>query len=416
MALALLAILNRCLASSFLYPPALFAGVWTLYLTLLWLSGESFFQIGEDTLSFYFCAALAFSLGGLCVRVFWRPGPGALTVPFTTVPPERQAALHCVLDGLLIILVAALPVYWRYVVRLASQAEIGDLWAAIRLQMIVEGTENTGALRFMDNLVVLALILALIAYYEDDGTRRRRIRTCLAVGLAFVYTFTTATRASGVTLVLCLLALHWLKHRRVTRRALLSLLLVFVIMFSTLGILLRKGEAQPEATLAENVSALVDGFLWYSLGGIVAFDAVFHEPTRVPPTQSVFRPLLLVANKLGANLDIPPLHAEYIPIGPAKDMNVYTMYFSYFPACGRARTMLVMFILGFATTAIYDLASAGNRTATFVFAVLFAGIVLSAFAENLISSMNFTAKLLLVTWALYGWAGRSRGPARTVAC
>jgi oligosaccharide repeat unit polymerase len=181
---------------------------------------------------------------------------------------------------------------------------------------------------------------------------------------------------------------------------------VFVLIFSGLGILVRKGEARPEASLTENVPALVDGFLWYSLGGIVAFDTVLHEPTRVPPTQSVFRPILVAGSKLGLRHSVPQLHAEYVPIGPGKDMNIYTMYFSYVPEFGVAGTMLVMFVLGAAITAVYWWARKGNTIATLMFSVLFAGIVLSAFAENLVSTMNFTAKLLIFAWALYAWAGR----------
>ena len=405
-ALALLALLNRRSANSFLYPPALFAGVWSIYLFLLWWAGKLFYQIAEDTLFFYFCGALTFSAGGLCCSLFARPLQNNLCLTSPATSPGRRKALRRVLDVLLILLLLALPWYWRHIVQVAAQAGISDLWAAIRVQMIVEGTENTGAFRLMDNLVVLALILALLIYYEDDGTRTCRLRTYIAAALAFVYTLTTATRSSGVALALYLLALHWFKRGRITRNAAVSFLLVFVLIFSGLGILVRKGEARPEASLTENVPALVDGLLWYSLGGIVAFDTVLHEPTRVSPTQSVFRPILVAGSKLGLKRNVPQLHAEYVPIGPGKDMNIYTMYFSYVPEFGVAGTMLVMFVLGAAITAVYWWARRGSTIATLMFSVLFAGIVLSAFAENLVSTMNFTAKLLIFTWVLNARAGR----------
>lgn len=417
-AMGLLAVLNAWSAKSFLYPPALFAAVWTISLVLLCISQSTFFRVGDDTLFFYFCGTLAFTGGGWC----WSFLAGAFSRSARKIPasisPAHRRRLHLALDILLLALLAGLPFYWHYLLNLAAETNIPDLWVAIRAGALEQGTETPNMFHMMDNLVVLAMILALVTYFEDDGSRSRRIRTCLTAGIAFVYTFASATRASGISLALSLLALYWLKHGRIGRRALAVFVLVFSVVFSGLGILVRKGAAQPEQTISENVPALVDGFLWYSLGGIVAFDTVLHAPTTIPATQSVFRPIFIVASKLGFRSEVPLLHAEYTPIGPGKETNIYTMYFSYYPLLGFAGTMWVVFLLGLGITATYNFARCGDTLATFAFSVLFAGIFLSPYAENLVSSMNYVAKLLLSCWVFYGWRSLSPGrkASRLKAC
>jgi len=409
-ALTILAWLNRYAAKSFLYPPAFFAGLWAIYLLLLWLSGRVFFSVADDTLFFYFWGAVAFSTGGQVASFLSRMRTNRAA--YTPVQPsqEQRRKVRRVLDVLLLTLVAAIPLYWHYVLQLATQANISNLWVAIRVQMIEAGeSENSSSFRLMDNLVVLSLITALVTYYEDDGTRARRLRTYLAVGLALIYTSMTAARFSSICLIVSLVALNWLKRGGISRRAIIALSLVFVLVFSALGILLHKGAVRADETVWENVPALVDGFLWYTLGGIVAFDTVLHNPNSVPAVQNIDRPLLLAANKFGGRYDLPSRHAEFVAIGPGKDINIYTFYFSYFPRFGVMGTAVIVFLLGLAVTMVYQSASSGNPLAVVFFSILFSGIVLSEYAENLVLNLNFIAKALVFTWILYRWArGRRR--------
>ena len=57
--------LNFGIAKNFLYPPALFTGVWLLSLIGVALSGNTFYAVSTGALLVYFIGALAFSIGGL---------------------------------------------------------------------------------------------------------------------------------------------------------------------------------------------------------------------------------------------------------------------------------------------------------------------------------------------------------------
>src|SRR5438105_2491682 len=69
--LAVLSIINCCVGGSVRYPPALFAGWWSLLLVALACSGKTFLPLSSFTLVIYIIGPCAMSLGGLVVLVSW---------------------------------------------------------------------------------------------------------------------------------------------------------------------------------------------------------------------------------------------------------------------------------------------------------------------------------------------------------
>lgn len=405
----LLTWLNRRIGGSLLYPAAAFSAIWGICFALLWLSGPIFFRITDDTLVFYACGAIAFSAGGFCSTCFSSRSEQPILYARLTMQHESDR-VNIFVNYILMGLAIGVPFYWKHVVDVASQSIVPDFWVALRTQMIAAGEDTTGQFRLMDNLVVLSLIVALIAYYNYDGkSRASALRAWGAVILAFVYTLMTASRSSSIALVLSLVALDWMKHGRLSRRMMVVLSMLFLFAFSVLSVLLQKGEARKDASFVENVPALADGFLWYSLGGIVAFDQIYQQPTVVPAVQNIDRPVLMALNKFGERYSIPSEHAEYVPIGPQKDMNIFTFYYSYLPEFGVVGSLFIVFLLGSGVTLLYRIACSGNAVATIVYSVIFAGILLSVYAEELILNSNFMFKSMLVTFLLFRLA-RKRVP------
>src|SRR5262249_51498557 len=143
----------------------------------------------------------------------------------------------------------------------------------------------------------------------------------------------------------------------------------------------------------------------YAFGGIVAFDQVFHNPLKIPAVWSIDRVFRQVANKLGAGLEVPSLHAAFVDVGPEMETNVYTTYFAYFPHFGLVGTTLVLLFLGGVTSSVYWAAGRGDQVAQLIYGILFSGIILTGYNESLFMNMNFLAKALLFGYLLYKWRG-----------
>ena len=405
--LVALALVGRRFGGSLLYPPATFAAVWALCLALYGSSGDLFFKIADDTLFFYVWCACAFGVGGSVMLVLRQIVTGPSLAP-RPVSASRHQKIKWVLDFCLLILVIGLPFYIRYIMSLIENEGILGFFITIRAKMIQLGDESMGAVSFMDNLVVLANAVALVVYYEDDHSRSRRWRTWLALALAGLYNVLTAGRAGIVTLILSLFALHWLKEKKPNWKVLTALGTAFIVTFVALAILVRKGDVEKDATVVENLPAVFDGFLWYALGGIVAFDTVYHRPTEIEANQNVDRDLQVVAKKFDNQIEVPSIHSQYTTIGPTGNMNVYTAYFSYYPEFGFVGTTVILFLLGACLTWMYLLARSGSPQATILFSIMFAGIVLTGYAENLLLNINFLAKMFLFTFVLYRFRNDSQ--------
>ena len=392
---------NWHIARSLLYPPATFAGLWMSLLLGIFVFRNFFYPISPGTLFFYFWGAAAFSLGGMTVLLLFRISqrqPASLP----PVPPQYRRSIRRTLDVLLLLLIAGIPVYYHWVSQLATESRFTDFWVAVR-DMTIQFGEEEGArsISLLENLAPLSIIAALLVYYEDDGTLSRRIRTWLAIAVSMVCNLMTASRSGAILLLLCIVTMSWLRARRVNWKMMAIAATLFLVFFSTIEILVQKGDNKKDASIADNIDAIATDLAVYGLGAVVTFDRIHQDPNAIPPVWNINRVFLQAANKFGADYEVPSLHAEYTPIAPYRDTNVYTMYFAYYPHYGLAGTTLIMMFLGGLATWVYFLSLRGNLPATLMYPLLFAGMLLSGYNEQFFMNANIMAKLILGGSLLY---------------
>ncbi len=375
------------------YPPFAMAACWAVFLGFHACSRSLLLPLHEETLFFFVAGALAFCAGGLAVHYLYRP---------EHVPTQyNPARLKNVLTVFLLILCAAFPFYIRFITDLVADVATGNFWMVLRRQLIEESAENLSGFSLMDNMVVLANITVLIAWYHR-GTEKWR--AWAAFGLFLIYNLLTAGRAGFVSILVSLFAMEVLRKRRIPWRTVAVLGLVFAVTFFGLAILVGKAGASAQESLAGNVPALIDGFQLYTVGALVAFDNVYQHPSAIPPTQNLDRNFRILASKIGFRTEIPYLHAEYSTVGTfGLATNVYTIYFTYFPQLGALGSIFMMFLLGAGATWAYCRAVGGGPQAIIIFSILFYGIPLSGYAESFFANLNFLAKMFLATSLCYGW-------------
>ncbi len=394
-ALALLAAINRHIGRTFLYPPAMFAATWAAFLTLLWSAGDRFFPVSNATLLLFLTGAIAVSVGGMLTLYWNHLSPRSRVAPAS----EASAVAGRRLTWLLIALALALPVFARYIRELVIGAR-GTFWVALREQMVLS-YEEQGRFHVLDNLVYLAAIAAMVACWEEDGSRKGRIRMYAAVVLALTYQVATAGRGGAVALLITLFAIRWLKRGKPSWTAIVVSTALVLVLFFSLAWFLRKGDIVAKDTVMDNAGALYDGFLLYAVGPIVAFDQATQHPGTVAPTQSLSRPFLEIANKFGARYDVPSIHAEFVMVGRIGNTNAYSMYFSYVPDFGVAGSFVLLVVIGMLTTWVFLQANRWRPVAVMLFGYFAASIALSPYAEYFYVALNFIAKIALVSFLLY---------------
>jgi oligosaccharide repeat unit polymerase len=390
--LTLFAGVSLYIERSAVYPPFAMAACWAAFLSFHACSRSLLLPIHEETLFFYVAGALSFWVGGLCVHFFCRP-EGSAT-------PYDTGRVRKILNVFLLILGVAFPFYVRFITELVGDVASGMWWFVLKERLIEEHTRALSGFSVMDNLVVLADIIVIIAWYHRDT---EKWRAWAAFGFFILYNLPTAARAGFVFVLLSLFTIEAMRRRRMPWRSLVALGLVFALAFFGLAILIGSAGASADQSLAENAPSLAVVFQLYAVGSLVAFDNLYLHPNAIQPTQDVDRNFKILANKLGFRTEIPDLNAEYSTVGQyGLDTNAYTIYFTYFPQLGTLGSLAMMLLLGAVVTAAYFKASGGGPQAIIMFAVLFYGIPLSGYSENYFMNLNFLAKVLLFTFLFYG--------------
>lgn len=401
--LFLLTLANRAIGNSMLYPPAVFTAAWTGYLLCLSLLGTRFFPLSVETLGVYFVGALALSLGGLLVSLFRESAGKGGRAPFSR--PDRT--ISRLLDIGFWACVLAFPA------RLMRLRELGDVfgtidilspdfWLSVRRASLVEADENRlVGLALTDNFILLAFFLALAALAEDVARKRLKPRTVGLILVAIVYNVMTAGRASAVIFFLGLAGIAWMAARRLPWKVAGFSMAGLALIFALGSIFMKKG-GDVAASTEENVSGIWGSLEFYSLGGVVAFDHTVRIPNDITPVWTVTRSFIQVANKLGAHVDLPSLHADYAPVSSSERTNVYTMYFAYFPHFGWGGVVILPFVLGVALTRLFWSTWAGDPRARLLYACAIGSLALSGYNENFYMNLNFFVKAGLFSLALYG--------------
>jgi oligosaccharide repeat unit polymerase len=391
--LLLLLALNFYVTRSLLAPTTLFAAMWTGNVTALWLSGSFFYPVGGATLMMFFVGALAFSAGGLAVLL------ARTARPAREVSPQRHSYVRRWLDALAVLCVLGFPLYFRYIEELAGRS-LDSLLALLFYvrHETVRASADVGGLNPIQNLPILAMFVAFGMVLENDGTRGRKWRMYFSLLMALVYTVMVGAKAGPVMFALIVAFLVMVRQRRFRLKSALVAAAATILLFVAGLVFVNwayMNVAAPLDTAKDTVRS-------YWLGGLVALDQIVQERQVVRPTQNVDRFFRRTAKSLGADVEVVSPHAEFVEVSPGgRRVNVYTLYFSYYPQFGWWGVLLFPAVAGAFATWLYLLSLEGWPPAMVLFAALAAGIVLSSGADFFFTALNFLLKAFLAFIFLY---------------
>src|ERR1700733_3016574 len=320
-AFAILSFVNLRLAGSMMHPAFVFCTMWTGSLALLWALSDVFYPVSAGSLTYFFLGALAFSVGGFVALL---PNLGTFVKRSRPVPAEDRRVVQFALDIGLVLAVAALPIYFRYMRELAVFAKRkGSDWQQMRRGIIAAANlPGGGGFRIEPMLLPIFLALALLAFYEYDGGRVRRWRTYLFILIAVGFASSSSGRSEVLLLMVGLVAIAWTKWDPPQLKLISTGAFAFLLLFGANQILLEKMNASSRASLSENLPVVASGFASYAMGGIVGFDYAMKHPGVIENGWRPTRLVTSVLNKLGGNYREPSHDLAYVGIGSGHVSNV----------------------------------------------------------------------------------------------
>src|SRR5437868_964940 len=188
--LAVLSIINCCVGGSVRYPPALFAGWWSLLLIALACSGKTFLPISLFTLVIYIIGPCAMSLGGLVALL-----SGGRRVSARS--PGHWECRGRILTASLVLLIVLLPALWSRIQQLSAASGVRNFWIGVRLQTM----QSDNTLGVFDDLIFFSTITACVAFLEQQRRGVGRLRAVVAIILGVLYHLATASRLGALILI-----------------------------------------------------------------------------------------------------------------------------------------------------------------------------------------------------------------------
>jgi oligosaccharide repeat unit polymerase len=364
------------------YPPALFAFTWGMGLLLIATSGGAYDPMSDGTIGIFVLGGVLFAAGGSL-------GWGALAGP--SVEAREDALPKATMPVLVLLVLALTPLYVDAIIRFVGQVSPAEFLYRLRVRSLE--SHITGGIGVIANAVPIAMAVALLAAALPARTPLARGTRGVALGLAILLTMLTGGRSAPLALIIGVVAIATARRRTVPWRPLLLATVSAIAVFGTMGVLVRKGTADPNADLRTNAIAIAENFRHYAIGGMVAFDDLVDDPRSVPGNGGFLRTAREIANKFGARHELPVLHQQFSGIGNLKETNVYTFYSSYLPEVGAAAMFALVLLLGVVTGAVHRLAVRGSLSALLFHGILAGAAVQSVFNEAFFMNLNFLAKL-----------------------
>jgi oligosaccharide repeat unit polymerase len=384
-----LVLVNWSWSRSWFDPAVAISGVWMVTFLFLALTSDQFYGVTWVALGIYFSGLFSFSLGVLMGK----------SIPCRTRKPclGQSGSDSIVLWFLFLVLLVGLAFYLGYVRQFSSAALFSPTFFLEIRQGTLMQSEELAFSPFINNLVVLSSIAAVLALVLTESGRRWRLLVAGIVALAVFYNLLTGAKAGVINLVVMLFAIYGIQRGQLPKIALILTGCLVVILFGFVTVQRARSVGGDMGSLGTIAQATFEQLGRYLAAGPVGFSEYLKDPQSVPAVWSPWRFFERTANYFGDYFDVPSLHAAYVQIGDGLYYNVYTAFFSYYPPYGLVGVVFFMLMLGIVAGAAFRRAQQQRPIWLVLYASIFYGVLMTIFAENLLHALNPIIKLLCVT-------------------
>lgn len=394
-----LATLDWLMKRDILAPSVLFCGAWGITLGALALSGSWYYPVSADAVAVYVYGGFAFCIGSWVISAVTPTLRRDRRFGAPTGAPSRCQLVRVVL--LVVLEWGLLVPYVRGVLSIAGNASWRVALQIVRVHsQLMQAEGPASSLNAIANAPVVALAASIAAWYMRGTRPMGRIIAAIAVGGAIAVSALTGAKLALVTLIVTLAAISALQSKGDFMRKLAVGVIAALIVFA-IGTTLINNAFVPVTGLGEAARLAGLTTLDYWLGGSVAFGNVVVHPQAFESTQPLMAFFLNTARSLGLRNSSPALHATYSAIGPGREINVYTIYFTYFKDHGWLGMLGLCALLAVVLTLLWRSSRRGATLGTLFYALSVPALLLSIHAEHFWTGLNQWIKLLVLLGAVF---------------
>lgn len=370
-----------------------FGAVWTLTFFMSAINSYDYYDIRTETYLIFMVGAFGFTLGaGISSQ---------LELINTNITYKNISINKFLLNTTLLILLVGWFEYYRQISQLTSGEISFSFFQQTRYALVQASLSGEKLIGGIANFEVLSVIVFTICAAEFKNIEHGKIYLAASalIGMAYV----TIGGAKGGALALLMTSFIIIYFNANSKKILRNgvSLFFFMVAFFSIGLYLVNFTYTEFSSQTELVSSILKAIRNYWVGGIFAFDEVALNPANFVSSQDPTRFFLETANSLGANIAVPPIHADYVDISPTESTNTYTIFYSYYLFGGYLAVFIMMAIYAFVMTILFRLSKNGDKRMLILYSGLLTGLIFSIVSERFFLALNATIKTLLFVWLIY---------------
>lgn len=395
------------LRKDMLNPLFLFAFVWGSTLGLLYLTSGIYYPISAKTELVFVLGTIGFVVGYLLAEYLFL----SRRLPTTGVhnnsgePIVSRRALWIIFC----VLVIGWFEYYREISALTSGTGLFVAFQEARYALVQGSLSGEKLIGPIANFEVIALYFAFLCIVERKNDKYGNLLAYAALLLASFYAVLGGAKGGLVTITLMTFFIYSfdMPWRTIAKRGAFAFFIV--LAFFCLGLFFINFTYDVFSGTGELVTSLFGAVRNYWVGGLFAFDQVVARPEEFVHFQSISRFFLETANSLGADFQIPPVHADYVKISTTEDTNVFSIYYSYYLDGGFLGVLVLSCFYSFILSYIYLRAKCGDKRHLLMYSLLLSGIIFSIVSERFFLGLNGNIKAFIFWWGIYYFCSSPRG-------
>jgi oligosaccharide repeat unit polymerase len=388
------------------YPPFLLSALWLLGIVLYWLAPIEIHAISFLTLLIFVVMVVSFSAGGLLV---FHSHMDASDQTSRITEWDGHPAHPRLKAVLLVATVAMLPLLFSQANELAQQSGMDDFFIGLRTELSSDDRVSYGA--WLNNAGLLSFFTTFLCSVELEKGFLSRAQYYVSLPVSLIYAVLSSGR-TPVLLILAALTGVAFMRRRLTASKMIAGSLLFLFLFVSFAVLLRKG-ADPDATWSENAASVRDAFFIYTVGALPAFDGIVRQDLPHTLGASTFSGLFNIFYHLSGRKVISPIQE---PVSVPFETNVYTGIQPIYRDFGILGVVAAFAIIGAGSTALYLRAASGDPLYILYYAMSLFPLISNLFIDQYFMALSMWFRLFLAGYLYFRIGARfSRGFAESTA-
>lgn len=397
----LLFVINyKVMNKKIMQPAVLFSLLWFIIISLHFIFRftllNELFPLSFETFLIFFIGALCFSFSSFLVILINDKKKSADTLQKSMLDSPAVSlslTLRLILLGIIII---GLPFYIQAAYRLFIASDIQNFFVGLRTELSY-GDEDIGLTKYLVSFSFVVYAINLYAYLKD----KNKINGTIFIA-SLIITIVYAVFATGRTFFFLILAIYlgmnYLHNKRFSIKKYSWSLIIFIILFSMIGILYGKG-GDTENTINENLYPMSQTTAIYLVSSINALDWELNHSYEINFTGDN---TLRFFNKIGESINlinnkkISDITKEFVFV--PYPTNVYSFYSPYIKDFGKVYAWIMIALFGAFHTLLHNKATASkNLRYSIYYSFMLFPLLMSFFQDEYMSLFSTWIQIVFYT-------------------